>query len=200
MERFFRPARKKVVGAAGRLSPEKGFDVLINAISLVRDQDGEVGFVIFGDGPLKDALQHQIAALGLAGMVILAGFRGDLDRYVPHLDMLVLPSHTEGLPNVVLEACAAGVPVVATSVGGTPEVIEGGVSGLLVPPGDPVALASALCEMLGDEENAREMAFQGRQRVLEWFSFHRQVEQYLELFDALCPAPQPTPAEPTCET
>lgn len=196
MERFFRPARKKIIGAAGRLSPEKGFDVLVNALSLVQDQDSDVGLVIFGDGPLKAALQQQIATLGLPGTVILAGFRGDLDRYVPHLDMLVLPSHTEGLPNVVLEACAAGVPVVATSVGGTPEVIEDGVSGLLVPPGDPVSLASAICEMIGDEENAREMAFQGRQRVLEWFSFHRQVEQYLELFDALCPQTQ---AEPTCE-
>lgn len=189
LERFFRPARKRIVGAAGRLSPEKGFDVLLNAISLVHDQDAETGFALFGDGPCREALQQQIAALGLAGVVILVGFRGDLDRYVPHLDMLVLPSHTEGLPNVVLEACAAGVPVVATSVGGTPEVIEDGVSGLLVPPGDPVSLASAICEMLGDEEGARDMAFQGRQRVMEWFSFHRQVEQYLELFDALCPQP-----------
>jgi glycosyltransferase involved in cell wall biosynthesis len=197
MERFFRPARRKIIGAAGRLSPEKGFDVLLNAVSLVQDQDSDAGVVIFGDGPLRAALQQQIAALGLTGAVILAGFRGDLDRYVPHLDMLVLPSHTEGLPNVVLEACAAGVPVVATSVGGTPEVIEDGVSGLLVPPGDPVTLASAICEMLGDEEGAREMAFQGRQRVLEWFSFHRQVEQYLELFDSLCP--NPTQPEPTCE-
>jgi glycosyltransferase involved in cell wall biosynthesis len=203
LERFFRPARKKIVGAAGRLSPEKGFDVLINAISLVRDQDPDAGFVIFGDGACKAALQQQIATLELNGTVTLAGFRSDLDRYVPQLDMLVLPSHTEGLPNVVLEACAAGVPVVATSVGGTPEVIEDGVSGLLVPPGDPVSLASAICEMLGDEEDAREMAFQGRQRVLEWFSFHRQVEQYLELFGALCPAAKTSPSrvqpEPTCE-
>ena len=77
-------------------------------------------------------------------LVVLGGFRGDLDRFLPHFDMLVLPSFTEGLPNVVLEACAASVPVVATAVGGTPEVIEDGVSGLLVPPGDADALAERI--------------------------------------------------------
>ena len=206
LARMFRPQRKRIVGAAGRLSPEKGFDVLIDAIALVRDHDPEAAFVIFGDGPCRPELQHQIASLGLTGAVVLAGFRLDLDRYLPHLDLLVLPSHTEGLPNVVLEACAAGVPVVATAVGGTPEVIEPGASGFLVPPGDPVVLASAICEALGDEEQMREFAFQARQTVLENFSFQSQVERYLDLFGRLCPArattkPQELPlaAEPTCE-
>ncbi len=203
LARFFRPKRERIVGAAGRLSPEKGFDVLVDAIALAREQESDVGFVIFGDGPCRAELQHQIASLGLTGSVALAGFRADLDRYLPHLDLLVLPSHTEGLPNVVLEACAAGVPVVATAVGGTPEVIEDGTSGFLVPPGDPVVLASALCEALADEEQLREFAFQARQRVLENFSFHSQVSRYLELFGQLCDTPPPADealaAEPTCE-
>jgi glycosyltransferase involved in cell wall biosynthesis len=209
LERYFRTPRSRIVGAAGRLSPEKGFDVLINAISLVHDHDAEAGFVIFGDGPCRPLLQQQIAALGLVGTVALAGFRADLDRYLPHLDLLVLPSHTEGMPNVVLEACAAGVPVVATAVGGTPEVIEDGSSGFLVPPGDPVSLASAVCEALADEEQMREIAFQARQRVLECFSFRAQAEQYRELFARICPGQataepvpaedEPLAAEPTCE-
>jgi glycosyltransferase involved in cell wall biosynthesis len=202
LRRLFRPPPKRIVGAAGRLSPEKGFDVLVDAIALTRDHDHDVGFVIFGDGPCRPALQQQIASLGLTGSVVLAGFRPDLDRFLPHLDLLVLPSHTEGLPNVVLEACAAGVAVVATAVGGTPEVIEDGASGFLVPAGDPVVLASAICEAFGDEEQRREFSFQARQRVLESFSFQSQVERYLELFGRLCPSStgdQPLAAEPTCE-
>jgi glycosyltransferase involved in cell wall biosynthesis len=200
--RFFRPQKSRIIGAAGRLSPEKGFDVLVDAIALSRDHEPDAGFVIFGDGPCRPALQQQIASLGLTGSVVLAGFRVDLDQYLPHLDLLVLPSHTEGLPNVVLEACAAGVPVVATAVGGTPEVIEDGASGFLVQPGDPVILASAICEALGDEEQRHEFAYQARQRVLESFSFQAQVERYLHLFDQLCPVPasdQPLAVEPTCE-
>jgi glycosyltransferase involved in cell wall biosynthesis len=87
-------------------------------------------------------------------------------------------------------------------VGGTPEVIQDGVSGFLVPPGDPVALASAICEAVADEEQLREFAFQARQCVLESYSFHSQVDHYLDLFARLCPAPvrdEPLAAEPTCE-
>ena len=136
LDRYFRGKRSRIVGAAGRLSPEKGFDVLVEAAARVIDIDPTVGFVLFGDGPCKPALVELISALGLTGSVVIAGFRNDLDRFIAQLDLFVLPSYTEGLPNVVLEACAAGVPVVATAVGGTPEVIEDGVSGFLVPPGD----------------------------------------------------------------
>ena len=121
--RYFRPRRKLVVGAAGRLSPEKGFDVLVRAAEQVAPGDGSVGFILFGEGPCRAQLVQQVNAAGLKASFVLSGFRADLDRFVPHLDVLVLPSHTEGLPNVVLEACAAAVPVVATAVGGTPEVI-----------------------------------------------------------------------------
>ena len=203
VNRYFRNPRNRIIGAAGRLSPEKGFDVLVAAAERVLQDDPMVGFVLFGDGPCKARLQQMIADAGLSGAFVLAGFRADLDQYIPWLDLMVLPSYTEGLPNVVLEACAAGVPVVATAVGGTPEVIEDGTSGFLVPPGDPVVLASALCEALADDEQLREFAFQARQRVLESFSFHSQVERYLELLSRLCPGAPPSgealTAEPTCE-
>ena len=100
-----------------------------------------VGFVVFGDGPLRDDLTRRIAERGLQGRFVLAGFRPDLERVLPACDLAVSSSHTEGLPVVVLEEMAAGLPVVATAVGGTPEVVEDGVTGWLVPAADPAALA-----------------------------------------------------------
>jgi glycosyltransferase involved in cell wall biosynthesis len=209
LERYFRGPRCRVVGAAGRLSPEKGFDVLIEAAARVVEVDPTVGFVLFGDGPDRAALQERITNLGMIGSIVLAGFRNDLDCFIPQLDLFVLPSHTEGLPNVVLEACAAGVPVIATAVGGTPEVIEDGVSGFLVSPGDIEQLAGRIDEALENEERLREIAYQGRQRVLENFSFSAQRASYLALFETLVPARPNEPVvqepdqvltpEPTCE-
>jgi glycosyltransferase involved in cell wall biosynthesis len=209
MERYFHGPKKHIVGAAGRLSPEKGFDVFLDAAARVVDVDPSIGFVLFGDGPCRDALQQRLASLGLIGSLVLAGFRSDLDRYIAQLDLFVLPSFTEGLPNVVLEACAAGVGVVATAVGGTPEIIEDGVSGFLVPPGDVDQLAARIDEALENEERLREIAFQGRQRVLESFSFCAQRDGYLALFDAILPGwrtrksnvhpNEALEAEPTCE-
>jgi glycosyltransferase involved in cell wall biosynthesis len=179
------PSCRRVVGAAGRLSPEKGFGVLVEAASLVRQVDPEVGFVLFGDGPLRPALTRQIVAGGLSDAFALTGFRTDVDHFLPHLDLVVLPSFTEGLPNTALEAFAAGVPVVATAVGGTPEVIEEGVNGYLVPPGDPRELARRILEALGDEEERQAMGLRGRQRVQDHFTFAAQGEQYQRLFETL---------------
>ena len=116
---------------------------------------------------------------------LLAGFHADLGDYLPHLDIAVLPSFTEGLPVVVLEASAAGVPVVATAVGGTPEAVEDGVSGYLVPPGEPAALAARICHLLRCETTRREMGQRGRDRVREHFSFETQSLHYQRLFASL---------------
>src|SRR5262249_52452719 len=153
---FPRP-RRWVIGAAGRLSPEKGFDVLIEAARQVVREEPAAGFILFGEGALRGALSRHIEAAGLKGRFVLGGFRDDLDRLIPCFDLLILPSFTEGLPNVVLEGLAAGVSVVATAVGGTPEVIEDGVCGVLVPPGDPGALARRIADLLGSEGERRTM-------------------------------------------
>ena len=203
-----------IVGAAGRLSPEKGFSVLIDAARRIcgTEQGGltggneehgtavfgrahsessgtatprgrfsaaNVGFVLFGDGPLRDSLARQIVDAGLEGRFILAGFHADLDRYIPHLDLFVQSSFTEGLPNVVLEASAAGVAVVATDVGGTREIIQDGISGRLVPAGDSVAIAERIVETASDDQQRRAMAERGRKRVGDVFSFARQSRSYL---------------------
>ncbi|MGL4552101.1 MAG: glycosyltransferase, partial [Gemmataceae bacterium] len=185
IERYFTNGISLLIGAAGRLSPEKGFDYLVHAASLVCDACPEVGFVIFGDGPCREALQAQITALGLGGTVILAGHRNDLDRCLPALDLFVQASHTEGLANVLLEACAAGVPVVATAVGGTAELIEDEVSGWLVPPADAMLLARRILDALECPDRLSEVAFQGRQAVLERFGFREQAAGYLDLIGRL---------------
>jgi len=185
------PARRRlIVGAAGRLSPEKGFEVLIDAATDVIKEEPEVGFVLFGDGALRESLANRIRQRGLEGPFVLAGFRSDLDYYLPHLDLLTLPSFTEGLPNVVLEAFAGGVPVVATAVGGVPEVVEHGVNGYCVAPGKPGELAGGILDLLADDNLRRKMGDKGRERVVREMTFDVQAQQYQQLFENLvtpCP-------------
>jgi len=179
---YFSKTPKRLVGAAGRLSPEKGFDQLVEAAGLVLKQDPDIGFVLFGDGPLRARLASQIADKGIGRRFILAGFRTDLAKFLPHLDLIVLPSFTEGLPVILLEAFAAGVPAVATAVGGTGEVIQEGQSGYLVSPGDPRALAGRILEMFRDETRRKAMGEHGRQmRALILVSLNRprHISSYL---------------------
>ncbi|HEY7158878.1 MAG TPA: glycosyltransferase [Gemmataceae bacterium] len=187
--RYFRQPRTHIIGAAGRLSPEKGFDVLIEAAKLVLSEHPSAGFVVFGDGAERARLQQQINAVGIGSSFVLAGFRADLDRFLPHFDLMVLPSHTEGLPNAVLEAFGAGVPVVATAVGGTPEIIEDGESGFLVPAGDAAKMAERVSVSLDNAAELPEMGRKGRMCVQEKFGFAMQAHLYRELFARLCPDP-----------
>lgn len=182
---FFPRPPRRIIGAAGRLSVEKGFGQLVEAAQAVVKADPAAGFVLFGEGPLRHALERQIVARGLREHFILAGFRSDVDSFIPHLDLVVLPSFTEGLPNIALEAFAAGVPVVATAVGGTPEVVTDGISGYLVPPGDPPALAARILDMLRNDTARQMMGQRGRQHVQEHFTFEAQSTHYQQLFEQL---------------
>ena len=172
---------KQLVGAAGRLSSEKGYGVLVEAAAAVIRDNPDIGFLHFGDGPLRSEIAERISALGLTDRFILAGFRNDLPRVYPALDLFVLPSFTEGLPVVVLEAFASSVPVVATAVGGTPEVVRDGENGLLVPSGNRKALAEAILTCLDRDRQA--MGERGRAWVLERFTFVTQAERYQNLFE-----------------
>ena len=175
------PSCEKIILAAGRLSPEKGFDVLVEAAARVPN----AGFILFGEGTERPRLEGMIRSLKLEDRFKLAGFTGNLDSYLPWADLVVLPSHTEGLPNVALEASAAGVPVVATAVGGTPEVIADGETGFLVPPGNAIALAEKINELLADDSLRKQFGEAGRKRMRELFTFEAQAKQYLALFDSL---------------
>ena len=176
-----------IVYAAGRLSPEKGFAILVEAAAHVKASTPDVRFVLFGEGPERVRLERQIDLAGLTSVFFMPGFRDDLDDLLPWADVVVLPSFTEGLPNVALEAGAAGLPVVATSVGGTPEVVVHGQTGFLVPPGDPPALAARIIDLLKDPVRARAFGLAGRQRMHEQFSFEWQACAYQAFFAELLP-------------
>lgn len=185
IEGWFAVKPRWIVGAAGRLSPEKGFHVLIDAATQVSG----AAFVLFGDGPLRDDLEKQVNERGLRSRFVFTGFRADLARVLPNLDLGVMSSFTEGLPVILLEMGAAGVPNVATAVGGIPEVIDDGKSGMLVPSGDAAALAKGIMALLEDEPGRHAMGRAARQRVRRDFSFNAMAQRYHELFVKLTKAP-----------
>ncbi|MGH9483362.1 MAG: glycosyltransferase, partial [Terriglobales bacterium] len=161
-----------LVGAAGRLSPEKGAAEFLDAIAALTPPP-QTCFLIFGEGPLRAELEAQRARLGL-DRVQFAGFQADFPSLLPGLDLLVNPSRTEEMPNVVMEAMAAGVAVVATAVGGVPEIAGDPPALRLVPARDPAAMAAAIAELLGDAEARRRLAAAGRERIASAFSPARQ--------------------------
>jgi glycosyltransferase involved in cell wall biosynthesis len=174
-----------IVLAAGRLSPEKGFHVLVEAAPDVCNSIPGVKFVILGEGPERQRLERRVAELGIVDSLRLPGFRSDVDTLIPWADVVVLPSLTEGLPNVALEAGAAGVPVVATAVGGTPEVVVDGQSGYLVPPNDAAILADRVVAILANSRLAESFGAKARQRMNDHFSFETQAQEYQALFAEL---------------
>jgi glycosyltransferase involved in cell wall biosynthesis len=186
-----------VILAAGRLSSEKGLRVLIEAAPQIMNAVPDARFVICGEGAERGVLEHAIQSLGLADRVRLVGFRDDLDTLIPFASVVALPSFTEGLPNIALEAGAASVPVVATAVGGNPEVVRDGVTGFLVPPGNPTALAGRLVELLQRPDWAKSLGLAGRRRMQECFTFEAQARAYGELFAEVSRSRRSL-AEPAC--
>lgn len=185
MTAWFAQPPQWLVGAAGRFSVEKGFEVFIDAAALVARTRPGAGFVLFGDGPLRADLDRRIVERGLQGRFVMAGFRDDLLRFLPNLDVNVMSSFTEGLPVILLEAGAAQVPTVATSVGGISEVIDEGRTGHLVPAGDGKALADRIVALLDDDSVRRAMGRAARDRVRREFSFETMGRKYAELFRRL---------------
>lgn len=178
-------AEAPLLGAMGRLHPQKGFSDLLAALVQVREAIPSVRLLLVGDGGLRDSLETQAREMGLSGLVTFAGMRTDVPEILSALDVFVLPSLWEGMPNVLLEAMAAGLPVVATAVGGTPEVVVDGVTGLLVPPRDPAALAQAIATVLRDADVRRRMGEAGRERVERCFSLEEMVRRTEDLYEEL---------------
>lgn len=161
-------AQDRLVGLVARLERSKGGDLFLRAAAQVGALVPAARFVVVGDGPQRGELERLAAQLGMADRVEFLGYRSDARRLIGSLDVLVVPSRTDGTPLVVLEAMAAGVPVVAAAVGGIPDQIRHDVDGLLVPPGDPAAVAGALAELLTDAERALRLAAAGRRRAAEF--------------------------------
>jgi glycosyltransferase involved in cell wall biosynthesis len=180
------PSGDPVVVSAGRLSPEKGHVLLVEALAILNRSGKRCPrCVILGSGPEESRLRNKIAKLGLADRVILGGFREDVIPYLAAADVVVNPSFTEGLPNVVLEAMSLGRAVVATDVGGVVELIAPGRTGWLVPAGDAPALAIAIEEVLTDSASAIRVGEAARSSIQRGFSFSRQVAEFLRIWSTV---------------
>jgi len=174
--------RSFLIGTLARLSPEKGIDTLIDAAKIVVTSYPSARFVIAGAGPLEADLNKKVRDLRLESYVRMPGFIDDVPGFLSGLDLYVLPSHAEGIGLAVIEAMAAGLPVVATRVGGVPEAVIDGVTGLLVPPRQPKALAQAIVRLLVDPDLARSMGASGRERAEAVFDAKAAAEKTLEVY------------------
>jgi glycosyltransferase involved in cell wall biosynthesis len=171
-----------LVGCVGRLSPEKGVRELLDAASAAPIAD--VHFALAGEGPLAAELAASVRARGLERRVHLLGRREDVASFLPELHALVLPSHREGTPMILLEAMAAGVPPVATAVGGVPDVVTDGVSGILVPPRDAAAVASAVRRISDDGALRRALGAGAQEAVRARFSAPGMARRYAQEYRA----------------
>lgn len=176
------------IGTIARLVWYKGLEDLLKAATLIIGRYPLVRFFVVGDGPLRQPLEEKARALGLNGTVRFLGAVPNASSLLPHFDVVVLPSLWEGMSNSLLEAMAAGKPVVATDVGGSSEVVIDGKTGFLVPPKAPEALADAVLHLLADPEMARNLGEAGRIRVKSEFTSEIMVARLEELYDSLLAA------------
>lgn len=175
-EAFWLPHGAPIVGNIAALVPHKGQRHLIEAMPRVVREVPDARLVILGEGELRPQLEHQIKHLHLEKHVVMPGFRPDVLSLLKGFDLFVMSSETEGLGTSLLDAMAAGKACIGTRVGGIPEVIDDGVTGLLVPPHDPPALATAIARLLKDSALRARMGQAGLDRVRTRFSVERMIE------------------------
>ena len=187
-------ARARLIAVVATLKEQKGHRYLIEAAARVVGRCPDAHFLLIGDGELRHALSSQVKALGLENHVHLLGTRHDVPDLLAACDLFALPSLWEGLAMALVEAMAAGLPVVATNVSGTRQVVVDGATGLLVPPADTEQLVAALVTLLEDPARAREMGAAGRERVESLFSATKQAADYLSLFGREITMPSPVTA------
>lgn len=182
------PLSARLVAVFSRLNRFKGVEYFLDAAAVLAGKVPDVCFLVVGDGGNKKELEEYACQLGLAQRIVFTGFRSDVPDLLSEVAISVLPSLSEGTSNTLLESMAAGVPVIATRVGGNPEVIEDGVSGLLVPPRDSAALAAAMDRLLEDESLARVLGQAAMRRVSELFSLEGSVHETEHLYQRLVDA------------
>jgi sugar transferase (PEP-CTERM/EpsH1 system associated) len=187
MQRFHPGDRERRAGKAAlicvaRLSPEKRHDVLLAAVRRLLDSGLALELSVVGDGPMRPALEKQIAELRLEGAVRLLGMRDDVADLLRAADLFVMPSATEGMPITVIEAMACALPIVATAVGGFLELVKDGENGFLVPVGDADALAQALARLIQDRDLLRRIGAANRRVAEEKFDIADTVRNYEELY------------------
>lgn len=179
------PARHKLVGNIGRLSPEKCQDLFLRAAAEILRGDPDVSFILVGIGPEEARLRNLAEELGIGGHVVFAGYRSDMQQVYNSLDLVVQSSSTEGMPNVVLEALLMRVPVVATDVGGTDEIVTDGRTGRLIPPQDLNALVTGMRDTLADPVATAGWVDAGERHVRDNFSHTVRLQRIMAVYDQL---------------
>lgn len=177
------PEGTPALGIVARLSPEKEHRTLLTAFARVRSAIPEAHLLIVGDGPLREPLRQQAEEQGILDRVHFTGFRADVNRMLAAMDLFVLCSSFEGTSLTLLEAMGAALPIVATAVGGTPEVLGGAENGVLVPPRDADALGQALIAVLSDPDAARAMAARAQERMKAHYGLESMTCRYEELYE-----------------
>jgi glycosyltransferase involved in cell wall biosynthesis len=171
------PGKPTVVGTVAHLSHEKGIQYLIEAAAMIPDVHRKLRFVIVGEGDCLEDLQALVRDKGLPDVFLFAGFHSNTAQYMKTFDIFTLPSLSEGLSSAILEAMAASLPIVATNVGGIPELVIDGDNGLLVAPEDPVALAGAIRRLCENPKESHRMGLRGRERMEEKFTMERKIRE-----------------------
>ena len=177
------PSDGLLVGAVGRLSPEKGFDLLIGAVVQLRQEGLSISLAIAGEGAERQALERQIRDTGCADYVTLLGHVSDPMRFYEAIDIYALSSHSEGLPNVLLEAMAMDVPVVATRITSVPMLLDDGRCGVMVEPGSASALATGIGRLAADPAMRQSIAASARVRLQERFSFEVRMKKIVRIYN-----------------
>ncbi len=171
-----------VVGSIGRLSEEKGFDYLIEAVNLLSEKIDNLKLIIIGDGTQREHLYKKTVTLKLADRVFLPGYRDCGSQYLPFFRLFALPSLTEGMPITILEAMRAKIPIVATKVGGVPEVLQNGKGGVLVEPRDPKSLADAILRIRNNRKFAEQLISFSHNEVLTKYTSKTMALKYLGIY------------------
>ena len=167
---------KKIIYSAGRLSEQKGFNYLIEAAQILRKKRSDLVFFVSGEGKLASMLQKQVDEAGLHESFVFDGFTDDIFPYLKGCDLFVLGSLFEGMPNVVMEAMAMAKPVVVTDVNGARELMQDGKTGLVVPPANPFALASAISSLIDNPEKLELFGTAGKERIAKHFTMERMTD------------------------
>jgi sugar transferase (PEP-CTERM/EpsH1 system associated) len=173
---------ERVIATVGRLEPVKDHSTLIAAASMLKQASARFRLVLVGEGTLRERLETEVAHFGLADQTHFLGHRDDVEHVLAAADVFVLSSWSEGLPNGIMEAMAAGVAVVSTAVGGATELVVDGTTGILVPARSPEALATAISSLLSDESRRAAFGEAGRRRATEQFAFAQMVHHYENLY------------------
>jgi len=181
----WRDSARRVILSVGRLSREKGHIDLISAMALLKSADRDSKLILVGDGPERVALEQAVDRFDLFDRVTFTGQVNDVRPYYKMADVVALPSYSEGSPNVVLEAMAAGVPIVATKVGGVPEILQDGANSLLVAPHDPRAMAKALSCVLTDHSLSARLADNASRTVTANHSSETRARLLIGMYESL---------------